>query len=60
VGGQRFQPVSRLADALLARRPAAFLVGTVLAAKVVQERTRTVPVVMTSVNDPVAADGLKK
>jgi ABC-type uncharacterized transport system substrate-binding protein len=43
-----------LADALLVRRPAAVLVGTVIAAKVLQERSRTVPIVMTGVNDPVA------
>jgi putative tryptophan/tyrosine transport system substrate-binding protein len=44
-----------LADALLARRPAAVVVFTVLAVKAVQERSRTVPIVMSGVNDPVAA-----
>jgi putative tryptophan/tyrosine transport system substrate-binding protein len=44
-----------LADALLARHPAAIVVFTVLAVKVVQERSRSVPIVMSGVNDPVAA-----
>jgi putative tryptophan/tyrosine transport system substrate-binding protein len=44
-----------LADAVLVSRPAAVLVGTVIAAKVLQERSRTVPIVMTGVNDPVVA-----
>jgi putative ABC transport system substrate-binding protein len=44
-----------LADALLARRPAVVVVFTVLAVKVLQERSRTVPIVMSGVNDPVAA-----
>jgi putative tryptophan/tyrosine transport system substrate-binding protein len=44
-----------LADALLVRRPAAVLVATVFAVQVLQERSRTVPIVMTGMNDPVAA-----
>jgi putative tryptophan/tyrosine transport system substrate-binding protein len=44
-----------LADSLLARHPAAIVVFTVLAVKVVQERSRTVPIIMSGVNDPLAA-----
>jgi putative ABC transport system substrate-binding protein len=44
-----------LADALLTRRPAAVVVFTVLAVKVIQERSHSVPIVMSGVNDPVAA-----
>jgi putative tryptophan/tyrosine transport system substrate-binding protein len=44
-----------LVDLLLARHPAAIVVFTVLAVKVVQERSRTVPIVMSGVNDPVTA-----
>jgi putative tryptophan/tyrosine transport system substrate-binding protein len=44
-----------LAAELLARRPSAFVVSTILAAKVVQNLSRTVPIVMTGLNDPVAA-----
>jgi len=48
-----------LAADLLAHRPAAVVVSTILAAKAVQDLSRTVPIVMTGLNDPVAA-GLVK
>jgi putative tryptophan/tyrosine transport system substrate-binding protein len=44
-----------LADSLLTRHPAAIVVFTVLAVKVAQERSHTVPIVMSGVNDPLAA-----
>jgi len=44
-----------LAAELLAHRPSAVVVSTVLAAKVVQSLSRTLPIVMTGLNDPVAA-----
>src|SRR5476651_699329 len=44
-----------LADDLLARRPAAVVVSTILAVKAVQNLSNTVPIVMTGMNDPVAA-----
>jgi len=44
-----------LAESLLQHRPVAVVVSTILAAKAVQERSRTVPIVMTGMNDPVAA-----
>ena len=44
-----------LAAELLARRPAAVVVSTILAVKAVQNLSRTVPIVMTGMNDPVAA-----
>jgi len=44
-----------LAEALLARRPAAVVAFTVFAVQVLQERSRRVPIVMSGVNDPVAA-----
>jgi putative ABC transport system substrate-binding protein len=43
-----------LAAELLARRPSAVVVWTILAAKVVQNLSRTVPIVMAGLNDPVA------
>jgi putative ABC transport system substrate-binding protein len=48
-----------LAAELLAHRPAALVVSTILAAKAVQNLSATVPIVMTGLNDPVAA-GLVK
>ena len=48
-----------LAAELLAHRPTAVVVSTILAAKAVQDLSRTVPIVMTGLNDPVAA-GLVK
>jgi putative ABC transport system substrate-binding protein len=44
-----------LAAELLALHPAAVVVSTILAAKAVQNLSRTVPIVMTGLNDPVAA-----
>jgi putative ABC transport system substrate-binding protein len=44
-----------LAVELLARSPGAVVVSTILAAKAVQSLSRTVPIVMTGLNDPVAA-----
>jgi putative ABC transport system substrate-binding protein len=44
-----------LAADLLARHPAAVVVSTILAVKAVQNLSRTVPIVMTGMNDPVAA-----
>jgi putative tryptophan/tyrosine transport system substrate-binding protein len=44
-----------LAADLLARRPAAVVVSTILAVKAVQTLSKTVPIVMTGMNDPVAA-----
>src|SRR5882724_3935254 len=44
-----------LATQLLARQPAAVVVSTILAVKAVQNLSRTVPIVMTGMNDPVAA-----
>ncbi|TMJ32487.1 MAG: ABC transporter substrate-binding protein [Alphaproteobacteria bacterium] len=44
-----------LAAQLLARNPAAVVVSTILAVKAVQALSRTVPIVMTGMNDPVAA-----
>jgi len=64
--GQDYVLESRLADSdssrlpglareLLARGPSAVVVSTILAAKAVQNLSRTVPIVMTGLNDPVAA-----
>jgi putative tryptophan/tyrosine transport system substrate-binding protein len=44
-----------LATELLAGHPNAVVVSTILAVKAVQNLTRTVPIVMTGMNDPVAA-----
>jgi putative ABC transport system substrate-binding protein len=44
-----------LATELLAGNPSAVVVGTILAVKAAQDLTRTVPIVMTGMNDPVAA-----
>jgi putative ABC transport system substrate-binding protein len=44
-----------LAAELLAGHPSAVVVSTILAVKAVQNLTRTVPIVMTGMNDPVAA-----
>ena len=44
-----------LATELLAGHPSAVVVSTILAVKAVQNLTRTVPIVMTGMNDPVAA-----
>ena len=44
-----------LAAELLAGHPGAVVVSTILAVKAVQNLTRTVPIVMTGMNDPVAA-----
>ncbi len=44
-----------LAVELMAHRPSAVVVSTILAAKAVQNLSRTVPIVMTGLNDPVAA-----
>ena len=44
-----------LATQLLAHNPAAVVVSTILAVKAVQNLSRTVPIVMTGMNDPVAA-----
>jgi putative tryptophan/tyrosine transport system substrate-binding protein len=44
-----------LAAELLARRPSGVVVFTILAARAVQNLSRDVPIVMTGLNDPVAA-----
>jgi len=44
-----------LAETLLAEHPAAVVVSTILAAKAVQARSRSVPIVMTGLNDPIGA-----
>lgn len=44
-----------LAAELLEGNPSAIIVGTILAVKAAQNLTRTVPIVMTGMNDPVAA-----
>jgi putative ABC transport system substrate-binding protein len=44
-----------LAVELLARHPSAVVVSTISAAKAVQNLSRSVPIVMTGLNDPVAA-----
>jgi putative tryptophan/tyrosine transport system substrate-binding protein len=44
-----------LAAELLEGHPSAIIVGTILAVKAAQNLTRTVPIVMTGMNDPVAA-----
>ena len=44
-----------LAAQLLALKPAAVVVSTILAVKAVENLSRTVPIVMTGMNDPVAA-----
>ena len=44
-----------LAAELLSGHPSAVVVSTILAVKAVQNLTRTVPIVMTGMNDPVAA-----
>ena len=44
-----------LAAELLAGKPSAVVVGTILAVKAAQNLTRTVPIIMTGMNDPVAA-----
>jgi putative tryptophan/tyrosine transport system substrate-binding protein len=43
-----------LAAELLALHPAAVVVSTILAARAVQSLSRTVPIVMTGLNDPIA------
>jgi putative tryptophan/tyrosine transport system substrate-binding protein len=45
-----------LAAELLAGKPSAIVVSTILAVKAAQSLTRTVPIIMTGMNDPVAAD----
>jgi putative ABC transport system substrate-binding protein len=44
-----------LAAELLAEKPSAIVVSTILAVKAAQNLTRTVPIIMTGMNDPVAA-----
>ena len=44
-----------LATELLAGHPSAVVVSTILAVKAMQNLTRTVPIVMTGMNNPVAA-----
>ena len=44
-----------LAAELLAVKPSAIVVSTILAVKASQSLTRTVPIIMTGMNDPVAA-----
>jgi putative ABC transport system substrate-binding protein len=44
-----------LAQELLARQPRMVVVSTILAAKAVKDLTKTLPIVMSGLNDPVAA-----
>jgi putative ABC transport system substrate-binding protein len=44
-----------LAAELLAGRPSAVVVSTILAVKAAQNLTKTIPIIMTGMNDPVAA-----
>jgi putative tryptophan/tyrosine transport system substrate-binding protein len=45
----------RLAAELIGKQPAAIVVSTIAAAKAAREVSKTIPIVMTGLNDPVAA-----
>ena len=45
-----------LAGELIQQQPAAVIVSTIAAAEAAREVSKTVPIVMTGLNDPVAAD----
>ena len=51
----QYERFPALIKELLQREPALILVGTITAVRVAQQATRTVPIVMTGGNDPVAS-----